>query len=200
MTIVASAALSRGLVVALCAAGLAGCQTTGDVPSPAPVAGPVASAPAAAPAASSGPVYSGGPSTGYGYGRGPFGGAAPAAPGLATTSSQPTWQRTNVSTQQSVGADGTVRTETTRTSVSFDANRAAGALAGLAASAGPSRAYVGLPGEWQMQADSNRSICRVTLYGSIESTEGAASSTGVHSVPRDRASPAGAMMARACTC
>jgi hypothetical protein len=176
MTIVFSAALSRGLLAGLCAAGLAGCQTTADVPSPSPVAGPVAGAPAAG---ASGPVYSGGPSTGYGYGRGPFGGAAPAAPGLATSNALPTWQRTNVSTQQSVGSDGTVRTETTRTSVSFDANRAAGALAGLAAASGPSRtAYVGMPGEWQMQADSNRSICRVTLYGSIESTEGSASSIG----------------------
>lgn len=174
MTIRVSAALTRSLVVCLFAAGLAGCQTTADMPNPSPVA----SAPAVGPAGIPGPVYSGGPSAGYGYGRGPFGGAAPAAPGLGATTSQPTWQRTNVSTQQSVGADGTVRTETTRTSVSFDANRAAGALAGLAASAGPSRAYVGLPGEWQMQADSNRSICRVTLYGSIESTEGAASSAG----------------------
>lgn len=180
MSSIESTALLRPLLICLSAGTLAACQTTAEVPSPSPMPAPVASTatPIAAVGGGSPGVYSGGPSSGYGYGRGPFGGAAPAAAGLATTSSQPTWQRTNVSTQQSVAADGTVRTETTRTSVSFDANRAAGALAGLAASAGPSRAYVGLPGEWQMQADSNRSICRVTLYGSIESTEGAASSAG----------------------
>jgi hypothetical protein len=182
MSTVASAALLRRLVLCLSVFCLVACQTTADVPGPSPLPTPVSSPPVAGtagPPPGSGSVYAGGPSTGYGAGRGPFGGAGSAAPAGFATASQPTWQRTNVSTRQSVGSDGTVRTETTRTSVSFDASRAAGALGGLAASGGASGGhYVGMPGEWQMQADSNRSICRVTLYGSVESTEGAASSTG----------------------
>ncbi len=125
----------------------------------------------------SGAIYPGGPSTGYGYGRGPFGLAGSAAPaGFGGAPSLPTWQRTNVSSHQSIGADGSVRTETTRTSVSFDSHRAAAALGGLAG--GPGGAFVGLPGEWRLQADSNRVICSVTLLGSVEASEGPASSSG----------------------
>ncbi len=88
---------------------------------------------------------------------------------------QPIYERTRISERSTVAPDGSVRTETTRASVSFDPNKAAGALGALV-SAG--HAQGGIPGAWQMQSSSNGMMCSVFLYGQPGAVSGAATSSG----------------------
>ena len=114
--------------------------------------------------------------TTYSAGNGPFGPGSNTARAVAA---QPTEQIRHVSESrsQSVSPDGrTVRTETTRTGVSFDPDRAIAALGGLAAN--QQGAPRGVVGEWRAQSSSNRVICSITLYGDESSIGGQAESTG----------------------
>jgi hypothetical protein len=108
-------------------------------------------------------------------GSGPFGPAsnAPAAasrPGISPI------QHVEESRSQSVSPDGrTIRTESTRTSVSFDPERAVAALGALA---GPQAASRGVAGQWRAQSSSSRVVCSVSLYGDEASSGGQAESSG----------------------
>jgi hypothetical protein len=107
----------------------------------------------------------------------PFG--APRTSAVAAAPRTPVIQDTRVSERTSVSPDGrSVRTERTTTSVSFDPDRAAGALERLASSGTATAANQGIPGVWQMQSSSTRLICTVNLYGGPQETQGQANSVG----------------------
>jgi len=112
----------------------------------------------------------------------PFG-----APGSLTASSarplsQAPSQQHVLHSQQTqkvtVSADGrTVRTDTTRTSVSVNPDRAAAAVGAMLAPAAGTGAQ-GLPGSWKAFSSSNRASCAVQLYGPPDALSGSADSTG----------------------
>lgn len=153
-------------VSAALALALAGCNTSGPTVSTEQPAQPMAA-----------------PPVGHAPSQAPFG--AP-SPGLATPNraglNQPARQQVLHSTQTqkiTVSPDGqTVRTDTTRTSVSVDPDRALAAAGQLLGGAMAGNGAQGLPGLWRAHSSSNRETCTVQLYGPPDALAGAADSSG----------------------
>ena len=146
---------------------LAGCNTSGPDIATEPPAYPMATPPSGY-APSQAPF--GAPSSGFG---------TPNRVGMA----QPSRQQVLHSTQSqkvTVSADGqTVRTDTTRTSVSVDPDKAAAAAGALlGAATGGGGGAQGVPGMWRAYSSSNRETCSVQLYGPPDAMSGAAESSG----------------------
>lgn len=82
----------------------------------------------------------------------------------------------SVSEKTRVGADGTVHTTRTSTSVSFNPDKAASAVDGLL-SAAARPADGSIPGTWTSRSSSNGATCSVALYGDPAALQGAASAS-----------------------
>ena len=109
----------------------------------------------------------------------PFGAASNARPAPQPAQAVlPPIQRTDETKSVTVSPDGrSMRTETTRTTVGIDPNKAVEAAARILGGA-QGGANQGIPGVWQAQSSSNRSMCSVQLYGSPTAASGAAASSG----------------------
>lgn len=105
--------------------------------------------------------------------------APPPPPPTVSRIGQPAGQQqvlhSNVSERTRVGADGTVHTTRTTTSVSFDPNRAAAAVDSLV-SAANRPADGSIPGTWTSRSSSTGTGCTIALYGDPTAQEGSAAS------------------------
>ena len=154
--------LGMAACIASLSVAVTACNTTAPVVSTPPPADPMA-APPVGPAPSAAPFTTGG---------------SPA--GTMAQPSRPQVLHARQSEKVTASPDGrTIRTETTRTSVSVDANRAAASVgAMLGAASGNSDGSQGVPGTWRAYSSSSRETCTVQLYGPPGAMEGAADSAG----------------------